>query len=173
MSKQAKPSVLVPAPSGSRDGLNIFRTEILDRCERVAQQEASRARQMYGPSFQKDDFIQDAWVGIIEAIGSYDPDHGVPFEQWAHIKARAAIAEGIRQLDTRRLSLPVDAPQVTSPNLIEIAWECLDEEEYWTVYYLYMEGMRLDETAVLMDVSPNRIKWVRQEALRKLREAHA
>lgn len=45
-----------------------------------------------------DDFIQNARVGLMEAVSRYDPDRGVPFPAFAKPRVRGAVFNGLRAI---------------------------------------------------------------------------
>lgn len=49
------------------------------------------------------DFVQNASVGLIEAMNSYDPKRGVPFEAYACRRVRGAVFNGLRALTATHL----------------------------------------------------------------------
>ena len=45
-----------------------------------------------------DDFIQNARIGLMEAVSRYDPDRGVPFQAFAKPRVRGAVFNGLRAI---------------------------------------------------------------------------
>jgi RNA polymerase sigma factor for flagellar operon FliA len=45
-----------------------------------------------------DDFIQNAQLGLIEAMSRFDPDRGVPFPAFAKPRVRGAVFNGLRAI---------------------------------------------------------------------------
>lgn len=46
-----------------------------------------------------DDLVQDAWVGILEAWWTWEPEKGTSFRTWANNRARWAVLNGNRNVD--------------------------------------------------------------------------
>lgn len=55
------------------------------------------------------DYVQNATVGMLEAMRAFDPERGIPFERFAHARVRGAVFNGLRAL--RLLSAGVHARQ--------------------------------------------------------------
>lgn len=49
-------------------------------------------------SIDRDDFIQNASIGLLEAIDRYEPDRGVAFRAYALPRVRGSVFNGIRAL---------------------------------------------------------------------------
>ena len=46
----------------------------------------------------RDDFIQNATIGLLEAMSRYDPTRGVPFRSYAQPRVRGAVFNGLRSI---------------------------------------------------------------------------
>lgn len=46
----------------------------------------------------RDDFVQNANIGLLEAIDRYDPARGIEFQSYAVIRVRGAVFNGLRTL---------------------------------------------------------------------------
>jgi RNA polymerase sigma factor for flagellar operon FliA len=57
------------------------------------------------PTVQVDDLIQAGMIGLLEAAGNYDANHGASFETFAGIRIRGAMLDEIRRLDWAPRSL--------------------------------------------------------------------
>lgn len=44
------------------------------------------------------DYVQNASLGLVEAVASYDERRGVPFEAYARLRVRGAVFNGLRDL---------------------------------------------------------------------------
>jgi RNA polymerase sigma factor for flagellar operon FliA len=53
-----------------------------------------------GRSSDWGDFMQNAVIGLVEAVGSFDPRKGVPFTAFARHRVRGAVFNGMRHLRT-------------------------------------------------------------------------
>jgi RNA polymerase sigma factor for flagellar operon FliA len=47
----------------------------------------------------RDEMLQAARLGLVEAAYRFDPDRGVPFERWAALRIRGAILDSVRAID--------------------------------------------------------------------------
>jgi RNA polymerase sigma factor for flagellar operon FliA len=57
------------------------------------------------------DYVQNASIGLIEAMEGYDPARGVPFEAYARQRVRGAVFNGLRALLVTKAShLPAHLP---------------------------------------------------------------
>lgn len=46
----------------------------------------------------RDDFVQNAGIGLLEAIDRFDPERGIEFRAYAAVRVRGAVFNGIRVL---------------------------------------------------------------------------
>lgn len=94
-------------------------------------------------SVDRADLVSDGIVGLIEALDRFDPDLGVRFENYAPIRIRGAMIDGLRNLDWAPRELRATARRVERvsgelhvrlgrrPTGQEMARELgMDEEEY-------------------------------------------
>ena len=66
-----------------------------------------------GRSADWPDYVQNASVGLIEAMDAYDHRRGVPFEAYARQRVRGAVFNGLRSLAaTHELREPISADSV-------------------------------------------------------------
>jgi RNA polymerase sigma factor for flagellar operon FliA len=56
------------------------------------------------------DCVQNALLGLMEAIERFDPSRGVPFKPFARLRVRGAVFDGLRVLRNVHLELGRDAP---------------------------------------------------------------
>jgi RNA polymerase sigma factor FliA len=56
------------------------------------------------------DCVQNALMGLMEAIERFDPDRGVAFQPFARLRVRGAVFDGLRVLRNVHLELGYDAP---------------------------------------------------------------
>lgn len=63
---------------------------------------ASVARNVYlrvrASSFDRDDFIQNANIGLLEAMSRYDPERGIAFPIYAKSRVRGAVFNGLKAI---------------------------------------------------------------------------
>ena len=55
-------------------------------------------RKVWASPVDSDDFVQNARVGLIEAISRFDPGRGVPFVVYAKPRVRGAVFNGLRAI---------------------------------------------------------------------------
>lgn len=60
----------------------------------------------------RDELIQAATLGLVEAAHRFDPSRGVPFERWAVVRIRGAILDSVRSLDFAPRSLRAASRQL-------------------------------------------------------------
>jgi RNA polymerase sigma factor for flagellar operon FliA len=92
------------------------------------------ARQVARDVFMRVYFMRDAWhdcvqnalMGLMEAIERFDPDRGVEFRPFARFRVRGAVFDGLRVLRSVHLELGHDAGHLT--NLTKERVESFDEE---------------------------------------------
>lgn len=56
----------------------------------------------------RDDFIQNATIGLLDAITRFDPARGVPFRSYARPRVRGAVFNGLRAILGERIQQPQD-----------------------------------------------------------------
>jgi RNA polymerase sigma factor for flagellar operon FliA len=56
------------------------------------------------------DCVQNALMGLMEAIERFDPERGVAFQPFARLRVRGAVFDGLRVLRNVHLELGYDAP---------------------------------------------------------------
>jgi RNA polymerase sigma factor for flagellar operon FliA len=66
-----------------------------DWTRRLAREVFMRVR---GRSADWPDYVQNASLGLVEAMATYDPARGVPFEAYARHRVRGAVFNGLRAL---------------------------------------------------------------------------
>jgi RNA polymerase sigma factor FliA len=96
---------------------------------------AGRMRSRMPDTVQSDDLVSDGLLGLIDALGRFEPARGLTFQTFAVPRIRGAMLDGLRSLDmlprsVRATATEVQAAQVTlehrlgrSPNDEEIAVE--------------------------------------------------
>ncbi|MBE1162749.1 sigma-70 family RNA polymerase sigma factor [Dyella acidiphila] len=55
------------------------------------------------------DCVQNALMGLMEAIDRFDPERGVPFQPFARLRVRGAVFDGLRVLRNVHMELGYDA----------------------------------------------------------------
>lgn len=65
-------------------------------------------RQYKNRMVEREDYIQNAKVGLLEAMSRYDPDRGVPFRLYAHPRVRGSVINGLRTMQEKTASQQPD-----------------------------------------------------------------
>lgn len=55
-------------------------------------------RRVWAYPVDSDDFVQNATIGLLEAISRYNPDRGIPFRAYATPRVRGAVFNGLRAI---------------------------------------------------------------------------
>jgi RNA polymerase sigma factor for flagellar operon FliA len=84
---------------------------------------AGRMAMGFPRSVELDDLISTGTIGLIEAIGNFDPNRGVKFETYAVPRIRGAILDELRALDwiprsTRAKARNIDRATVSLENML-------------------------------------------------------
>lgn len=58
-------------------------------------------RQYKNPAIEREDYLQNAKIGLLEAISRYDPERGVPFAVYAQARVRGSVINGLRTVQDR------------------------------------------------------------------------
>ena len=78
--------------SGNHEARNRIMTQYLPLVKNVA----GRMAMGFPRSVELDDLVSTGTIGLIEAIGNYDPERGVKFETYAVPRIRGAILDNLR-----------------------------------------------------------------------------
>ncbi len=133
-----------------------------------------------------EDLVQQGYLGLLEALRRYDPDQGAKFATYAvfwikkHILAALqkeyAETESRKQARTAPTPSPESAVPTThnrlvggSPNLNLPPG--LPRLERRVILLSYRDGKTLREIAALTGLSAERVRQLRQKALRRLKKA--
>ncbi|QDH70138.1 sigma-70 family RNA polymerase sigma factor [Marilutibacter alkalisoli] len=63
-------------------------------------------RRIVAASVDGDDFVQNATIGLLEAMSRYDPQRGIPFRAYATRRVRGSVFNGIRAILGDRRAAP-------------------------------------------------------------------
>lgn len=132
-----------------------------------------------------DDFIQEGMFGFLNAVRSYDPGRGVPFQAYAHICMRNSISSAAGNLTDE---IPMDNTSdaftaiesaddplkqiITSEHLSEVLAVCevaLSELEK-TVVFFRAGGMSYAEIGDKLGMEPKAVDNAVQRARRKIKQ---
>ena len=165
--------------SGFCDGYDKSLTErLLDEYKHLPQYVVTTYFRHIPAHVDRDDMVQDASLALIDwlvAMGGREKP-----EREAIAEMRRAVYKGLRRLDSRDLYIPdgYEWSRYGDPYVSEavadvqasINLEVLDEDdERWAIRLHYLEGMKRKEVAEAMGVSKNKVKWIIQRSLDKLR----
>jgi len=77
--------------SAAQNGDNKAKTKLLLQYEKLCHKLA-RKFAFTAPNHDHDDLFQEAQMGLLKAIGSFDPEAGASFMTWAFYQVRGAVA---------------------------------------------------------------------------------
>ena len=106
-----------------RKGNEQARERIMTAYLPLVKNVAGRLAMGFPRSVELDDLISTGTIGLIEAIGNFDPARGVKFETYAVPRIRGAILDELRALDwiprsTRAKARNIDRATVALENLL-------------------------------------------------------
>ena len=101
MTKQEELDLISRAQSGDRKAT----TELLLKYERLCHKLA-RKFAFTAPNHDHDDLFQEAQIGLLSALETYDAGNGASFMTWAFYKVRGAVA-GAGKVDRRQPKYPI------------------------------------------------------------------
>lgn len=84
---------------------------------------AGRFRPVVYGTADREDLVQEGYVGLLEAASRYEPGRGCSLSTWGARRANGAMLDHIRTLSRRSRERPVDAPTQRQ----EYAWHCASE----------------------------------------------
>ncbi len=109
-------------------------------------------------------------LGLMNAIDSFDPSRGLPFQEVASRCIRESILDDMREEAHEEKDSeegPVDRRHV---GLLRDAILNLDHEERLVVSLYYFQDLKLGEIAILMGLTESRVSRIRDDALQQLRD---
>ena len=101
MTKQEELALITKAQAGSKKA----QTEILLKYEKLCHKLA-RKFAFTAPNHDHDDLFQEAQIGLLSAIESFNVEGGASFMTWAFYKVRGAVA-GAGKIDRRQPRYPI------------------------------------------------------------------
>ena len=106
-----------------RRGNEAARERIMTAYLPLVKNVAGRLAMGFPRSVELDDLVSTGTIGLIEAIGNFDPGRGVKFETYAVPRIRGAILDELRALDwiprsTRAKARSIDRATVALENLL-------------------------------------------------------
>lgn len=95
-------------------------TQVVEKYRRLAVWQACRFSRRYGVDYLAEDLQQEAQIGLLRAIRTYDPSYGYEFESYLYWKVDAALRDAYRTWDnlTRRHRKKVKAGEVEEPKRV-------------------------------------------------------
>lgn len=73
--------------------------ELIERNLPLVQHVLSGVAAHFPRHADRDEMLQAARLGLVEAANRFDPERGVPFERWAALRIRGAILDSVRAVD--------------------------------------------------------------------------
>ena len=106
-----------------RKGNHAARERIMTAYLPLVKNVAGRMAMGFPRSVELDDLVSTGTIGLIEAIGNFDPERGVKFETYAVPRIRGAILDELRALDwiprsTRAKARNIDRATLALENLL-------------------------------------------------------
>jgi RNA polymerase sigma factor for flagellar operon FliA len=106
-----------------KEGNQAARERIMTQYLPLVKNVAGRMAMGFPRSVELDDLISTGTIGLIDAIGNFDPGRGVKFETYAVPRIRGAILDELRALDwiprsTRAKARSIDRATVELENLL-------------------------------------------------------
>jgi len=101
MTKQEELDLIAKAQSGDRKATTELLLKYEKLCHKLARKFAFTA-----PNHDHDDLFQEAQIGLLSAMETYDPGNGASFMTWAFYKVRGAVA-GAGKVDRRQPKYPI------------------------------------------------------------------
>jgi RNA polymerase sporulation-specific sigma factor len=126
---------------------------------------------------QQDDLMQEGFLGLMEAKERFDPLRGVKFSTYAVYWIKNKILESLSRegketLNAFDLNDEIDIPQKenteTGHDRIVLP-DFLQAQEKMVLRMVFEEHQTLKEIADIMNLSRERVRQIRQKALRRLR----
>lgn len=162
---------------------------LIDEFENVVQ---AACRRFTVPHCERADLLQDAYVGFLIAVYTFDPTRGVTFARYAKSKTQEAAwqyirkrnrtlrrewAEGDKQggdEDSATSLLERVPDENSAAEFSELEWRSLlaslSEREMLVVERIVIDGLSMADLARLEGVSPGTVKTWKQRAFLKIRE---
>lgn len=75
------------------------KNEVVSQASRMVRRLASKMAANLPTYLEKDDILQDAMVGLLDAASRFDPSKGIRFQTYAACRVRGAILDGLRNSD--------------------------------------------------------------------------
>jgi RNA polymerase sigma factor for flagellar operon FliA len=129
---------------------------------------ARRISSKIPPGVEYADLFGAGILGLIDAVGKFDPSHGVKFRTFAEYRIRGSILDSLRDLDwaPRNLRIKSRAMQAVCRSLEQLLGRTATEEEKCKAlgidlpeYHKWVEcmaGMNINSLETLMDAEENR-----------------
>jgi RNA polymerase sigma factor (sigma-70 family) len=143
------------------------------------------------PAAERDDLLQEAYLGFLKAVYTFDPSKSSGFPGYAKAKTREAVWQYIRVRNRRHSRELADRPagdgeEETNSTVLEqwpdgtsaeafseLEWRSLlrslSEREMLVVERIVIDGMTMAELARQERVSPDTVKTWKKRAFAKIR----
>lgn len=77
----------------------LDRDEVLERCAPMVRRVANQLAARLPPNVMIDELVQAGMIGLMDALGRYEPDQGAQFETFAMQRVRGAMLDELRGSD--------------------------------------------------------------------------
>lgn len=178
-----------------RPGDMDVRNKIVEHYLPIVTWQARKLLKKVGSRVDLGDLIADGAIGLMSAVGSFDPSRGVRFETFAPTRVHGAMIDGIRSRDwmtrlernKQRLgeevanvvaigeqdvsgARGVDLSGLARDDLRRIAIRGLNLKEQAIVDLYYFEQMTMREIGEALDLSASRVSQMHDDILSRVRD---
>ncbi|MCP5246066.1 MAG: sigma-70 family RNA polymerase sigma factor [Burkholderiales bacterium] len=138
----------------------------------------------------KDDLVQEGMIGFLRLLRRYNPAGGATLQTYAFMRMRGAMQDALEQIK-RQKRMPAHGitdigeisdiagqdgrdwvEQIFNRQIVELVMGNLDKlspKQRQIIEYVYIDGMQLNEVAVIMGRTGGAISKQHNDAIRKLR----
>ena len=151
MSKQEELQHIAKAKDGNKRSQRIILEKYDRLCHKLAHKFAFTA-----PSYQHDDLVQEARIGLLNAIRTYDAEYGASFMTWAYYHVRGAVS-GAERSDSKQPRFPLsveDCPRaynIEDPSQDIVVHEDFPAEFIKNLIQQTCGGLHTKRASIVMD----------------------
>ena len=124
----------------------------------------------------REDLLQEAYLGLLKAIRSFRPEKGVPFSSFAGLCMKRQLISAVRRQNTGKNrffhnSVPLEDSEISSlpPDWRQTGPEAAEKE----TLQLYLKGFSYEEMAKKLECPEKSVDNALQRIRRKLRKAQS
>src|SRR5437867_3930349 len=139
------------------------REEVLRRHLPLVRRVVQRLAARKPPHIENGDLVSWGIVGLLDAIGKYDPKKAASFATYAQFRIRGAILDHLRSPDW----VPRSVRQTAS--LVAEAIRRLPEREQLVVTLYYHEELTMKETGAVLGLTESRVSQLHSQAMLRLK----